>query len=211
MKKKVEITKENYKEIVLKRAIIVCWVLLAICLIIKICGGNIFNIACETEAFIKFCNYCDTSFIRYVIYFAYFMFESTVYALTLKPETKITDKRFWFYFISCVIFWAIKVLYEVGIIKINIIIANIIPLIILYLLLLLFSKRPVMSILIILYQTALVLLSSYIKSISLTGTLSESALMTFIFYIDYYIVFLMTMLYSKIIYLKKEKLNNGVN
>ena len=55
MKNKKIITPENYKEIMLKRGIISCWILLAICLIIKICGGNYFAIVCNSENFINFC------------------------------------------------------------------------------------------------------------------------------------------------------------
>ena len=211
MRQKEIITEANYKEKTLKRGVIACWILLAICAVIKAFGGNFFDMICNSEKFVKFCTYCDTSFIKYIIYFMYFMLESTVYALILRPNTTIKDNRLWLYCVCCSLFWVVKVLYEFGILDVNVTIANIIPLVILYLLLLGFSKRPVMSLLIIIYQTILALISSFIKDISLSGTLSDSALFTFIFYIDYYIVFIMTMLYSKIKYIKKEGYRNGIN
>ncbi len=204
MKTKETITKDNYKEKTLKRAIIICWILLAICFVVKICGGNFFNIVCNNENFIKFCNYCDTSFIRYVIYFTYFMFESIILFLIVKPDIKIKSKRFFLYCLSVFMFWIVKVLYDVGIIKTEVIISTIFCLVVLYALLSIFSKKPLLSILIILYQTILGIIASYIKSISLIGTLSDSFLLYFIFNIDYYIVLIITLLYRKLKF-KKER------
>ncbi len=44
----------------IKRVIIVSWIALAICLAIKIFGGNLFEIVCTNKNFIAICNYCDT-------------------------------------------------------------------------------------------------------------------------------------------------------
>lgn len=48
------------KERYLKRVIVVCWIALAICFGIKLFGGNLFEIMCENENFIKVCEYADT-------------------------------------------------------------------------------------------------------------------------------------------------------
>ena len=210
MKEKETITKDNYKEKTLKRAIIICWVLLAICFVVKICGGNFFNIVCNNENFIKFCNYCDTSFIKYIIYFMYFMLESSLLLLIIRPDIKIKSKRFLFYYISVSMFWVVKILQEFNIIKPNFVLVNIVPFLVLYLILFIFSKRPLMSLLIIIYELLLATLSSIVKNISLTGILSDSALFTYIFYIDYYIVYFLTLFYSKNKFIKKEK-KNGVD
>ena len=197
MKHELKITKDNYREVVLKRSIIICWVLLAICLVIKIFGGNFFTIVCENEKFVAFCIYFDSTFIKYVIYIGYFLLESNIFALILKPDTKLKNKRFVVYLMSCVLFWIIKVLVENNIIKISVSLFSFISMIILYLLLFMFSKKPVKSLLIILYQFAIAFVSSFIKNISFGGFMSSSALLTFIFYIDYYIVFILTYLYEK--------------
>ena len=47
------------KERYLKRVIVVCWIALAICFGIKLFGGNLFEIMCENENFIKVCEYAD--------------------------------------------------------------------------------------------------------------------------------------------------------
>ena len=50
------------KERYLKRVIVVCWVALAICFGIKLFGGNLFEIMCENENFVKVCEYADNHF-----------------------------------------------------------------------------------------------------------------------------------------------------
>ena len=47
------------KERYLKRVIVVCWIALAICFGIKLFGGNLFEIMCNNENFIKVCEYAD--------------------------------------------------------------------------------------------------------------------------------------------------------
>lgn len=50
------------KERYLKRVIIVCWIALGICFGIKLFGGNLFEIMCANENFIKVCEYADNHF-----------------------------------------------------------------------------------------------------------------------------------------------------
>ena len=60
------------KERYLKRVIVVCWIALAICFGIKLFGGNLFEIMCENENFIKVCNYADSHFLAdYILSFTY--------------------------------------------------------------------------------------------------------------------------------------------
>lgn len=80
MKHKNNITDENYEEVVLRRAINICWILLAICFVVKIFGGNFFDIICNNEKFVEFCSYvdnhlwiqmligCISSYITYSLY-----------------------------------------------------------------------------------------------------------------------------------------------
>lgn len=46
-----------------KRAIILCWIMLIVCFIIKLFGGNWFEIICNNEHFIYVCNFIDTHLI----------------------------------------------------------------------------------------------------------------------------------------------------
>jgi hypothetical protein len=129
------------------------------------------------------------------------MFESLILLLIVKPNVKI--KTFLSYFICIFVFWIVKVLYDDGIIKTSVFIAGLVSLIVLYFLLLIFSRKPLWSALIIIYQTILGIIASYIKSISLTGAITNSLLMTTIFFIDYFIALTLTMLYSKTLNMKK--------
>lgn len=61
MKIKVATNEENYAQVVLKRAIVICWVLLFVCFAVKIFGGDFFNIICERDNFSKFCEFVDGS------------------------------------------------------------------------------------------------------------------------------------------------------
>ena len=44
---------------ILKRIIIVSWVALGCCFLIKLLGGNLFEIVCNNQRFITICNYAD--------------------------------------------------------------------------------------------------------------------------------------------------------
>lgn len=61
MKIKVATNDENYKQVVLGRAKTICWVLLFVCFTIKLFGGDFFNIICNNERFVKFCEFVDSS------------------------------------------------------------------------------------------------------------------------------------------------------
>ena len=66
----------------LKRVIIVCWIALAICFGIKLFGGNLFEIMCNNENFIKVCEYADNHFWAYYLINALYCFVS-LYFFTL--------------------------------------------------------------------------------------------------------------------------------
>lgn len=50
---------------ILKRIIIVSWIALACCFLIKLLGGNIFEIVCNNQRFIAICNYADNHLWAY--------------------------------------------------------------------------------------------------------------------------------------------------
>lgn len=70
------------KERYLKRVIIVCWIALGICFGIKLFGGNLFEIMCANENFIKVCEYADNHFWAYYLINALYCFVS-LYFFTL--------------------------------------------------------------------------------------------------------------------------------
>ena len=70
------------KQRYLKRVIVVCWIALAICFGIKLFCGNLFEIMCENENFIKVCEYADNHFWAYYLINALYCFVS-LYFFTL--------------------------------------------------------------------------------------------------------------------------------
>lgn len=94
MKSREVVTKDNYKQIVLKRMIILCWILLAVCFVVKIFGGNFFNIVCQNERFIKVCEYVDKNvWSQYVIGCISTLFLQTLYLLAISKHLWFTRKR----------------------------------------------------------------------------------------------------------------------
>lgn len=55
-------TKDKYNRVI-KRSIILCWIALAICFIVKIFGGNFFEIVVHNDRFTAVCELCQKSFI----------------------------------------------------------------------------------------------------------------------------------------------------
>ena len=56
-------TKDKYNRVI-KRSIILCWIALAICFIVKILGGNFFEIVVHNDRFTAVCEFCQKSFIQ---------------------------------------------------------------------------------------------------------------------------------------------------
>lgn len=94
MKSREVVTKDNYKQIVLKRMIILCWILLAVCFVVKIFGGNFFNIVCQNKRFIKACEFVDKNvWLQYIIGCISTLFLQTLYLLAISKHLWFTRKR----------------------------------------------------------------------------------------------------------------------
>lgn len=197
---------KDYKEIILKRAIILCWVLLIICLIIKLCGGNYFNIMCNNENFIKFCNFIENSIIKYIIYLFSFIFSSYLLLKIVKPNFKILSLKSLLFLICCIIVWAFKLLIELNIFTMNTLIVNILDFVILYVLLVIFTKRLIKSILAVVLLFIFSLISTLIKGVGIDNAITDNYFVAQIFLIDYYLMLVLSVLYSKKIQIKKKEI-----
>ena len=100
------------KERYLKRVIVVCWIALAICFGIKLFGGNLFEIMCNNENFIKVCEYADNHFWAYYILNTIYCL-CTLYFLILAMIGKWKFKKWQ------LIIFVITVIIGVGIKSIN--------------------------------------------------------------------------------------------
>ena len=104
------VTEENYKQIVLKRMIALCWVFLLICFIVKIFGGNFFNVVCSNENFINVCDTIDNSFILYfLVSFVFNYTMSILFIVSVDSKLKPTKFQFFYLLIVCITISLLKV------------------------------------------------------------------------------------------------------
>lgn len=198
----------------IKRAIILCWIMLIMCFVIKLVGGNWFDIICTNEHFIKICSYIDnhlilSDIIGVIIYVivGYFVFK----AMSNVLKTNIQQKL---YIVLCLAFiWSftlwntiIKLIVELFGFIISPYIINIL------------NKetkpnalkrtwyRGILGyVLILVFQ----LISLLTKNVGIKIT-DDSFLITNILFIDYYIMATLYCLYIKMkIKTKKEDKSNG--
>ena len=99
------------KERYLKRVIVVCWIALGICFGIKLFGGNLFEIMCANENFIKVCEYADNNWWANII-ISFIVCYAQLYFLILATCQKIKfDKlEFVVFTLTALIGTAVKVL-----------------------------------------------------------------------------------------------------
>ena len=75
----------------LNRVIVVCWIALALCLIIKIFFGNLFDIMCQNENFMAVCNYADTHlWLNYLMSAVYCFISLYFFTLAILQQIKYT-------------------------------------------------------------------------------------------------------------------------
>ena len=92
----------------LRRAIIISWITLALCFVIKIFGGNFFEIICENPNYKALCEYADTHlWLKFIIGFISSMICQTLYVLAILQQYKFTKTQFIItftsVFISCIV------------------------------------------------------------------------------------------------------------
>lgn len=185
---------------VLKRMIILCWVILAVCFVVKIFGGNFFNIVVNNERFISICNFIENTFLYYVVGFLFYYANGLFILLAMKRELTLTDKELLFYSLFTIILFAIQYAFKyIGFLEISIIITIIRCIIIP---ILVFKVKIKDVIVINIFDIVFQLTSSFVKNIDITNTIYETAIVGLIFLIDYYIMILLLYLYR---YYNKEK------
>ena len=194
------------KERYLKRVIIVCWIALAICFGIKLFGGNLFEIMCENENFIKVCEYADNHFWADVLISSSFCFiQLYFFNLAICQRTKYKKAEL-----------VILILTSVGSASVKILLPSIVGLIfdvwsvVVFPCVLLWNTKKKMiniligNILLFVFQ----LISMITKNIGV-GLLGESILEGAIFSIDVILMIILHYSYANIIN-NKEKRNGKV-
>lgn len=88
----------------LRRVIIISWITLGLCFLVKIFGGNFFEIVCENPNYKALCEYADSHFwLKYLIAVISSMFCHSLYILSILQKYKMSLKDFLWTFISILI------------------------------------------------------------------------------------------------------------
>lgn len=179
------VTEENYKQIVLKRMILVCWLLLIICFIIKIFGGNFFEFIGESKVIDYIVNnkwllciiqsiiYISTTFITLLIILENKHKKlSLILSIIMNIGKQIIDLNIIFYYISFIVEFVSLIIIPIMLNRDKI----------LYVIFI--------NALIILFQV----ISLFTKNIGLISFPYED-IVGFVYMIDYYIMLTISLLY----------------
>ena len=177
--------KDKYKTL-----ITACWIVLICCFIVKLLGGNWFEIACNNEKFIAFCNTYKNTIIEYIIGFITYTTTATLYYLALfKRKWYVKKDIIWIVLIS--IFAIVKRIF----IKYQLLLGLTEILIIIGFPIILDIKkwyRPIIA-----YGLTFVfqLISLLTKNIGIK-VIDDNFIVSLIFSIDYYIMLILYYLYA---------------
>lgn len=191
--------KDKYKTL-----ITACWVVLLCCFVVKLLGGNWFEIACSNEKFIAFCNWFKLESIQYYIItgITSLIANSLCIMSMIKKQYK-KDKLTIIIFCLLLITHIIRCLIDkylhiqIFISFIDVLVMVGIPLIID----IKKWKRVIMGVIfILLFQT----ISLITKNLGVNN-IDDNVVTSLIFMIDYYIMLLLYYLYTT-----REENNNGI-
>lgn len=89
---------------VLRKGIFISWGILILCMIVKLLGGNYFEIAVNNKNFISVCNFIDNSFIlKYGLrYLSYLFVMMTISLALIDRKTSKKDRLIWILILICI-------------------------------------------------------------------------------------------------------------
>lgn len=169
--------------------IVVSWVVLGICLIIKLFGGNWFELSVENDKFIAFCNFVDnTMWVKMTLACLIYLF-TTYPAMCVYLDKPKLDKKLLLIFFPLMIIKSISSWYIL-------ILAYILDVIILIILPIIISKkwkRVIFgNILVFVFQVITIL----IRNISFDFNLGNTVIENYLYQVDYYIMIILFYLYT---------------
>lgn len=176
--------------------ITISWVVLLICLIIKLLGGNWFELGTNNEHFISFCNYVDnTQWLKMVLACVIYLITTLPVLLILLNEPKLKPRNYAI-FIPLMICKSVVSWY-------NLVISYILDFVIIILLPLILKKfknwKMVIfgNVLVFVFQCILILVRNLSGGLNSFDTFIEQAIIQ----IDYFLMILLFYLY----YFNKQK------
>ena len=188
---------------IIKRIIIVSWVALGICFLIKLLGGNIFEIVCNNQRFIAICNFADNNFLAKCIMGAISTFISLYFfLLAICSKFKYEKWELIVVIVTVMIGTIIKVVNQnIGMVF-DIWQFIGFPLILLRKTPKKYWKIPVANALVLVFQ----FVSMVTKNIGISFVTDEGILISSIFSIDVIIMVVLYYFYSNLIILKKGEI-----
>ena len=169
--------------------ILISWIALIICLIVKLFGGNWFELWLENDNFIKFCEFVDnTQWLKIVLAFIIGIF--TTYPLMCLIYNVKYYKGLWI--VLYIIIMILKSLsswyFKIGSYIIDLLILIIIPMII--------TKNWKRPIIVNILTMALQLLTILIRNVNSGLNAADTFIEQFLIQIDYYLVLILLYLYN---------------
>ena len=189
------------KERYLKRVIVVCWIALALCFGIKLFGGNLFEIMCNNENFIKVCEYAETHFwFNYLLVCLYSFTSAYFFTLAMCGRYKLCKWELFVLIVTILLGAIIKTFSQVGGFIFDIWQSLILPAVFTL-------KTPHRHIYIIPANIMLMvfqLVSMFVKNVQNIIIPSNDILVGMIYSIDVLLMLVIYYLYSNIITKRKE-------
>ena len=91
----------------IKRAIILCWIMLVACFAIKLFGGNWFEVVCTNEHFSKLCEFVDNNwFLYYPIGLSLYVASTIFVVLSVSNYKKFSKKDFLILILVLILLWS---------------------------------------------------------------------------------------------------------
>lgn len=182
---------------VIKVAIIISWVLLGVCIIFKLCGSNVFELAIKNQGFIDACAWLDTDgrYLLYVIGFLMSVISNTFILMASALIYKPTWKQLLLIEGVNIPVWFIKFFFPQAGFIVECVMFIVIPAII--------SKKWWTGFLGLALNVIFQVMSMFIKGHDMSQLMISNTILEFIFAIDYSIMVALYYLYVAMI--KKSK------
>ena len=179
----------------LRRVIIISWISLALCFVIKIFGGNFFEIMCNNPKYKSLCEYAENHlWLDFILSIVSTLLCQSLYLLAIIQKYKFTTKQFLLTFVSCVFCWFVRIYLPKISIFCDIWLFIVLPLIMLGKNYKKYWHILVAFLLNFLFQ----LISLLVKNLSI-GLVDESIFVVLIYGIDVYIMCFLYYLYRNFI------------
>lgn len=184
---------------VLKTCIIICWCLLAACMIFKLCGSRVFEIAVTNQRFIDACNWLDGDgiYAKYILAGVMSITSTTLLMLSASFTSKPNWKQMVLILCSVIPIWFVKVFFaKIGFI-LDCISIIVVPAII--------SKKWWAGFVGLILNVAFQVASMYIRGIDVANIFATNTILSLIFSIDYHIMIALYYMYTIAIKTKKKE------